>query len=781
MGCIRKKLARFAVCAVLSAVSAVSAAFCVSAYDANTKLLKQYEKTKVSGSVNGAISGSYIDDITNAINRVNAIRKEACDEGVWDPRNSSRKLTPSDYVPIKWSHEMEEDARLRAAEAAINIEHTRPNGQSCWTVQGSVFANSEVLAWNYNKNMVSGINQFYREKTAWVNKTSGVTGHYTAMINPNNKYMGLGCFYATSNVSYPNTLCGRFSSSTKTATKSGAVSNCYVPVQVTASKLSNARIKRVSGSASLTSGQSASYELWADAKYETNTDLLLYEATWKSSNTAVAKVDKYGKVTAVGNGTVSITATCGSISKSVSVNVKDPTSIANCTVTLSADKMSYTGSQLKPTVTVKYGSATLINGTDYTVSYKSNINVGTATATITGKGGYTGSVNKAFTIVARSVSAFTCTLDPANCTYNGKAQTPALTVKYGSTVLKSPTDYTYAYQNNTQVGIASVVVTGAGNFTGTKTVSFRIYPTYLRISGSNRYATSVAISTKSYTTADTVVIASGENFADALAGVPLAKAYKAPILLTSANSITNETLGEISRLKAKTAIILGGTGAVGSAVEQKLSAKGLKIDRIAGKTRFETAALIAERLKKKTGTVKSVFCVYYDGFADALSASSAAAIQGSPILYVKTKGALDSNTKQFINQNTSTIQGAYIIGGTGVISDNMKNLVLSAGCKKTTRLSGSNRYETCISVNNEFASLFTSPSICAATGKTFPDALSGGVFAALNNSPIFLADQALSSTQQAYLKKRTFRTIYVFGGAGAVPNPMIQQIKQSSV
>ena len=780
MGRLSKKLAKFAVCAALTAVSAVAAAFSVSAYDANTKLLKQYEKTKVSGSVNAAISGSYIDDITNAINRVNAIRKEACDEGVWDPRNSSRKLTPSDYVPIKWSNEMEEDARLRAAEAAINIDHTRPNGESCWTVEGSVFANNEVLAWNYNKNMVSGINQFYSEKSSWVNKSGGVTGHYTAMINPNNKYMGLGCFYATSKVSYPNTLCGRFSSSTKTTKQTGAVSNCYVPVQVQSSKLTNASIKRVSGNASLTSGQSASYELWADAKYSTNTNVLLYEATWKSANTAVATVDKYGKVTAVGGGTVSITATCGNISKSVSVTVKEPSSVTNCTITLSSDKLTYTGAQLKPTVTVKNGSATLTNGTDYTVSYKNNINVGTATATITGKGEYTGSVSKTFTIAARSVSGLTYTLEPANCTYNGKAQTPKLTVKYGSTVLATPTSYTATYKNNTEVGTASVVVTGAGNFTGTKTVTFKIYPTYERINGSNRYTTSVAISSKSYTSADTVVIASGDEFADALAGVPLAKAYKAPILLTSANSITSETLSEISRLKAKTAIILGGTGAVSQTVEQKLSAKGLKIDRIAGDTRFETAALIAERLKTKA-SVKSVFCVYYNGFADALSASSAAAIQDSPILYVKTNGELDSDTKQFISQNKSTIQNVYVIGGKGVISDSTLNKIQSTSGKTPKRLSGDNRYETCVVVNNQFASLFKSTSICAATGKAFPDALSGGVFAALNNSPVFLADQALNNAQQTYLKNKSFKTIYVLGGEGAVPNTMIQKIKESSV
>ena len=206
----------------------------------------------------------------------------------------------------------------------------------------------------------------------------------------------------------------------------------------------------------------------------------------------------------------------------------------------------------------------------------------------------------------------------------------------------------------------------------------------------------------------------------------------------------------------------------------------MKIDRIAGDTRFETAALIAERLKTKAA-VKSVFCVYYNGFADALSASSAAAIQGSPILYVKTNGELYSDTKQFISQNKSTIQNVYVIGGKGVISDSTLSKIQSTSGKTPKRLAGDNRYETCVTVNKQFASLFTSTSICAATGKAFPDALSGGVFAALNNSPVFLADQALNSAQQTYLKNKSFKTIYVLGGEGAVPNTMIQKIKESSV
>lgn len=628
---ITRKIARFFVSFALTACAAVSVAICASAYDAKTNLLKQYEQTKDTGIVNVGISGSFIDDINNAINRVNAIRKEACDQGVWDPRNSSKKLTSKDYVPIQWSHELEEVARLRAAEASMTISHTRPNGKSCFTVSSTVSSGSEVLAWNYSKTMVNGINQFYGEKSDWVNKTSGaVTGHYTSMINPNNKYMGLGCFYATSKVPYPNTLCGRFSTSTKTSTKGSVVSNCYVPVQVTTSSLTNGRLKCVSGSSTIEAGKTASYELWADASYRTNTNVLLYEANWKSSDTSVATVDKYGKVTGVKKGSAVITATCGGISKTVTVTVKQ-------------------------------------------------------------------------------------------------------------------------------------------------------YPPSTRISGKNRFATSVEISKATYTKADTVVIASGMDFADALCSVSLANAYKAPILLVTKDTVGDDVLGEIKRLGAKTALIIGGTGVVGTSVESKLKSAGLNTERIAGKTRFETAVLSAQRLKDKGYAPKSLFIVYYNSYADALSASNVAAMLNTPILYVKTTGDIDSTTKQYLSAVKSSVANVYVIGGTGVISEQMSNTIKAYMGKAPVRVAGQNRYETCVEINKRFASYLKSTNICVATGQNFPDALSGSVYSALNGCALFLADQSLNSVQKAYLKSKAPQKLTVLGGAGAVPDAIILLIKQNSI
>ena len=100
---LKNKSIKLSLSFIITALFSLSLSVCVYAYDASTNIIKKYEMSKTSGVANVGLHGSYINDVQNAINRVNAIRKEACNEGVPDPRNSSRNLTPSDYVPIQWS------------------------------------------------------------------------------------------------------------------------------------------------------------------------------------------------------------------------------------------------------------------------------------------------------------------------------------------------------------------------------------------------------------------------------------------------------------------------------------------------------------------------------------------------------------------------------------------------------------------------------------------------------------------------------------------------------
>ncbi len=156
-----------------------------------------------------------------------------------------------------------------------------------------------------------------------------------------------------------------------------------------------------------------------------------------------------------------------------------PVSITACTVLLDKTTYIYDGTAKTPAVTVKHGSTTLLRDTDYTVSYANNTKVGTATVTVTGMGGYNGTVTKEFTIKAEEIkttpiSDCTVTLSKTSYTYDGKAKNPDVTVKNGSKTLVKDTDYTVSYSNNINVGSATVTVTGRGSYTGTTSRSFVI-------------------------------------------------------------------------------------------------------------------------------------------------------------------------------------------------------------------------------------------------------------------------------------------------------------------
>lgn len=132
----------------------------------------------------------------------------------------------------------------------------------------------------------------------------------------------------------------------------------------------------------------------------------------------------------------------------------------------------YTGSQIKPVPKIKNGTTTLKNGTDFTLTYQNNVNKGTAKVYIKGKGNYIGSCSLTFSITARPVSTLKITVP--SVTYNGKAQKPAVTVKYNNYKFKNGTDYTLSYRNNTKIGTATVTVKGKGKLSGTRSVTFKI-------------------------------------------------------------------------------------------------------------------------------------------------------------------------------------------------------------------------------------------------------------------------------------------------------------------
>lgn len=138
-------------------------------------------------------------------------------------------------------------------------------------------------------------------------------------------------------------------------------------------------------------------------------------------------------------------------------------------------KYAYEGKAIKGNETVKDGNEVLDSGKDYKASYQNNKNLGKATITIKGIGNYKGTKKVSYTIVKRSVRSATCHYKKTR-SYTGRWVKPNVTLKVGKVKLKKNRDYTLVYRNNLQIGKASVVIRGMGNFTGKKTITFKIVP-----------------------------------------------------------------------------------------------------------------------------------------------------------------------------------------------------------------------------------------------------------------------------------------------------------------
>ena len=165
---------------------------------------------------------------------------------------------------------------------------------------------------------------------------------------------------------------------------------------------------------------------------------------------------------------------CKKVLETAEIPALSRISISKASVTLSNSTYAYDGKAKKPGVTVKLNGKTLKNGTDYAVSYSNNTKIGTAKVTITGKGNYTGSVSKTYSIKNNFKKATVSGISTK--AFTGNNITQSITVKCNGKTLKNGTDYTVSYSNNKNIGTATVKITGKGSYTGTITKTFKINP-----------------------------------------------------------------------------------------------------------------------------------------------------------------------------------------------------------------------------------------------------------------------------------------------------------------
>ncbi|ART78070.1 lactocepin precursor [Sutcliffiella horikoshii] len=285
-----------------------------------------------------------------------------------------------------------------------------------------------------------------------------------------------------------------------------------------------------------------------------------------------------------------------------------------------------------------------------------------------------------------------------------------------------------------------------------------------RLRGADRYATAVELSKEGWEQSDVVVIARGDNYADALAGVPLAHKYNAPLLLTKTASLPDATKAEIERLGAKKVYILGGTAAVSKDVEDTFKAHGLEVKRLSGSDRWSTAGAIATEVAPNGAN--GVVVVNGKNFPDALSVASYAAQNGMPILLTDQNELPKQTNAALIALSPKQ---AIVVGGTAAVSDNvLKSL------PNPKRIGGKDRYETAVNVAKHFD--LDANHYYVATGKQFADALAGAALAANHHTGILLVGTSVSGHVEGFLTSEEVDTLTVIGGENAVSASVLEHL-----
>ena len=288
-----------------------------------------------------------------------------------------------------------------------------------------------------------------------------------------------------------------------------------------------------------------------------------------------------------------------------------------------------------------------------------------------------------------------------------------------------------------------------------------------RLAGSNRYETSAKISQKYFSSADTVILASGKNNADALVSASFANAHKAPILLTNKDTTDESVLNEISRLKAKNIIIVGGSSSVSHKVEGEMRKKGYSVRRLAGNNRYETSAMIAQEVKDITKVSKAIL-INGSKEADALTVSGLATSQGLPVIMTRS-GELEGNAKAKFN--AWNLDQVYLVGGTNSISDSVVNQVRA---KTKTRLSGQDRFKTALAIADE--SYPSTKKVMFANGYNSIDALSAGAVTARAKMPILLVNRtSIPNSIKDRLNGKISQSV-ILGGESTISTSMINSL-----
>ena len=421
---------------------------------------------------------------------VNAFR--ASDDAWYWANNDVDKVVMDDLSPYVYDYDLERVAMQRAAEIAVRFDHERPSGKVTWTAYdehaGSVFY------WTMGENIAAGQRSVSSAMLAWRedNDNYDGQGHRRSMLS--DEFNAIGIAHAV--YQGRDFWVQEFGKRTSSSTACDALDDAKtVQIDVAQNNVGTVSVAAKPSEITLVVGQTSelpSIEVTA-LLWGTQCVLHVPPASWSIGAGGIASLsgDSIRGVKCGSSELLAEVDACGTRRLSVPVSVGENT-IEYATVTLASSNYSYSGSAIEPGVTVVLGGVTLNPDIDYDVSFKDNVNAGTAKAIVLGKGAYAGGVKeRAFTISPITLNRNVVRgYYNSSVTYNGKIQNPVLYLLDGSTSLVFGKDYEGDFFDGDGIsaGTMTAQIHGIGNYKDVWAVSvspwaFEIKP--LDLSSSN--------------------------------------------------------------------------------------------------------------------------------------------------------------------------------------------------------------------------------------------------------------------------------------------------------
>ena len=295
-----------------------------------------------------------------------------------------------------------------------------------------------------------------------------------------------------------------------------------------------------------------------------------------------------------------------------------------------------------------------------------------------------------------------------------------------------------------------------------------------RLDGADRYRAAASISQAHFPTANTVFIASGEVYTDALSGGPAAKAAGAPALLVRQNAIPAATALEIDRLSPERIVVLGGPATISEQVLNSLRTYAPTVERWAGDNRYSTSATVSANAFPDASAVNKVYIASGENFPDALSGGPAAAASGSPMLLVRPGSVPGEIAAELERLNPSEI---VVLGGPATLTPALEQALRDLRPSATvTRFGGADRYAVSALISASFAQ--PGGTVYLSTGQKFPDALTGASPAGARNAPILLVrPDGIPGPVQAELMRLAPSKVVILGGPASVSENVVAQVE----